>query len=77
MPCEWVQCIVQAAIAADPSAERLIIDAAIAAAPMLRDCILAVTPCPAENAFIQPNIITPINPGNFKPVSPEQPPTTQ
>ena len=77
MPCEWVQCIVQAAIAADPSAERLIIDAAIAAAPMLRDCILAVTPCPAENAFIQPNVIAPLNPQNFRPVSPEQPPTTQ
>jgi hypothetical protein len=78
IPCEWVQCIIQAAIAADPAAERQIIDAAIAAAPMLRDCILAVTPCPAENAFVQPYIIAPINPANFvpPPVSPEQPPTS-
>ena len=51
IPCEWVQCILQSAIAADPSAEHLIIDAALAAAPMLRDCILAVTPCPGQNAF--------------------------
>ena len=73
IPCDWVQCIVQAAIAADPAAERLIIDAALAAAPMLRDCILAVTPCPWQNAFVQPVIITPLNPGNFV-VSPEKPP---
>ena len=52
IPCEWVQCILQSAIAADPSSERLITDAALAAAPMLRDCILAVTPCPGQNAFI-------------------------
>ena len=78
IPCEWVQCILQAAIAADPAAEREIINAALAAAPMLRDCILAVTPCPAENAFVQPYIIAPINPANFvppPPVSPEQPTT--
>src|SRR4030095_2925916 len=54
IPCEWVQCIVQAAIAADPAAEREITNAALAAAPMLRDCILAITPCPMENAFVQP-----------------------
>jgi hypothetical protein len=78
IPCEWVQCILQAAIAADPGAERQIMDAAIAAAPMLRDCIQAVTPCPGQNAFVQPYVITPLNPGNFKPpvVSPEQVPTT-
>jgi quercetin dioxygenase-like cupin family protein len=78
IPCEWVQCILQAAIAADPAAEREIINAALAAAPMLRDCILAVTPCPAQNQFIYPYIIAPINPANFEPppVSPEQPPTT-
>ena len=77
IPCEWVQCILQSAIAADPAAEREIINAALAAAPMLRDCILAVTPCPAQNAFVQPYVITPLNPSNFKPpvVSPEQPPT--
>ena len=54
-------------------------NAALAAAPMLRDCILAITPCPGQNAFVQPNVIAPINPANFvhpPPVSPEQPPTT-
>jgi hypothetical protein len=78
IPCEWVQCILQAAIAAAPGSDRIIIDAALAAAPMLRDCILAVTPCPGENAFVQPYVISPINPANFvpPPVSPEQPPTT-
>jgi FecR protein len=79
IPCEWVQCILQAAIAADPQAERQIINAALAAAPMLRDCILAVTPCPGQNAFVQPYIIAPINPANYvppPPVSPEQPPTS-
>ena len=79
IPCEWVQCIIQAAIAADPAAEREIMNAALAAAPMLRDCILAITPCPGQNAFVQPNVIAPINPANFvhpPPVSPEQPPTT-
>src|SRR5216110_2087751 len=79
IPCEWVQCILQAAIAADPAAEREIMNAALAAAPMLRDCILAITPCPGQNAFVQPSVIAPINPANFvhpPPVSPEQPPTT-
>jgi hypothetical protein len=72
--CEWVQCIVQSAIAADPAAEREIMNAALAAAPMLRDCISAVTPCPGQNAFIETNVITPLEPQ--RPVSPEQPPTT-
>jgi hypothetical protein len=76
IPCEWVQCILQAAIAADPGSERLIIDAALAAAPMMRDCIMAVTPCPGENAFIPPNIIPPPPVERPSPVSPEQPPTT-
>ena len=76
IPCEWVQCILQSAIAADPGSERLIIDAALAAAPMLRDCILAVTPCPGENAFIPPYIIAPPPVERPSPVSPEQPPTT-
>jgi hypothetical protein len=75
IPCEWVQCILQAAIAADPGSERLIIDAALAAAPMLRDCILAVTPCPGENEFIPPYIIVPPPIERPSPVSPEQPPT--
>jgi hypothetical protein len=62
----------------DAAVEREIVNAALAAAPMLRDCILAVTPCPGENGFVQPNVIAPINPANFvpPPVSPEQPPTT-
>ena len=74
--CEWVQCILQSAIAADPAAEREISNAALAAAPMLRDCISAVTPCPVQNAFIETNTIAPTNPQNFRPppVSPEQPP---
>jgi hypothetical protein len=78
IPCEWVQCIIQAAINADPSAAQKIIDAAIAAAPMLRECIQAVTPCPVQNAFIQQYSTSPIDPVNFvpRPVSPEQPPTT-
>jgi hypothetical protein len=33
-------------------------------------------PCPPTNAFVEPSIISPINPQNFRPVSPEQPPTT-
>ena len=76
IPCEWVQCILQSAIAADPASERLIIDAALAAAPMLRDCILAVTPCPGQNAFFDPYIIAPPPIERPSPVSPEQPPTT-
>jgi len=73
--CEWVQCILQSAIAADPAAEREIMNAALAAAPMLHGCISAVTPCPGQNAFIENNVITPIDPQR-PPVSPEQPPTT-
>src|SRR5436190_3398671 len=76
IPCEWVQCILQSAIAAAPSSERLIIDAALAAAPMLRDCILAVTPCPGQNAFNEGLIIAPPPIERPSPVSPEQPPTT-
>ena len=76
--CESVQCILQSAIAADPAAEREIMNAALAAAPMLHGCISAVTPCPGQNAFIETNAIAPIDPANFVPptVSPEQPPTT-
>jgi hypothetical protein len=50
----------------------------LAAAPMLRDCISAVTPCPGQNAFIETNVITPLDPQNLRQatVSPEQPPTT-
>jgi hypothetical protein len=76
--CEWVQCILQSAIAADPAAEREIMNAALAAAPMLRDCISAVTPCPGQHAFTERSASAPIDPTNFvpPPVSPEQPPTT-
>jgi len=76
LPCDWVQSIIQAAIAADPSAADEIINAALQAAPMLRDCISAVQPCPPTNAFVQPYVISPLDPANFRPVSPEQPPTT-
>jgi hypothetical protein len=76
--CEWVQSILQAAIAADPGSEQLIIDAALAAAPKLRDCISAVTPCPGLNAFIPSggNVAPPPVERPSPPVSPEQPPTT-
>jgi hypothetical protein len=72
MPCDWVQCIVDAAIAANPRMADQIINAVIAAAPMLRDCI--GEPCFPANEFLPPHIIAPINPQNFRPVSPEQPP---
>jgi hypothetical protein len=74
IPCEWVQCILQSAIAANPASEQLIMDAALAAAPMLRDCILAVSPCPVANAFNPANIIPPPPIERSSPVSPEQPP---
>jgi len=80
--CEEIDCIIRAAIAAHPSATREIVDAAIAAAPLLRDCILAAAaqPCPLANAPAQPVVLAPINPANFVPppvVSPEQPPSGQ
>ncbi len=70
--CDEANCIVQAASAAAPFSAREVVDAVIAAAPFLRDCISA--PC-GTNAFVQPRIPTTIDPGNFKPpvVSPEQP----
>jgi hypothetical protein len=71
--CDEVNCIVQAAIAADPSAAREITDAAIAAAPLLAHCISA--PC-GYNVFQQPRIITPITPPIPPVVSPEQPPSS-
>ena len=73
--CDEANCIVQAAIAAHPSAAKEIVDAAIAAAPLLRDCF--AVPCPVANAFNQPRILTTINPSNFVPQSPEQPPSGQ
>ena len=76
MPCEWVQCIVDAAIAVVPRMANDIINAVVTAAPMLRDCI--GEPCFPANEFVPPFIIAPINPANFVPpvISPEQPPTT-
>jgi hypothetical protein len=67
--CDEVNCIIQAAIAAHPSAAKEIVDAATAAAPLLRDCITPI-PCQPTNAFIQPRIITTIIPQ-----SPEHPPS--
>jgi hypothetical protein len=76
--CDVVECIIRAAIAANPAAADQIINAALQAAPMLRDCISTIQPCPPTNAFAEPYIISPLNPANFvpPPVSPEQPPTT-
>jgi len=76
--CDEVNCIIQAAIAAHPSAAREIVDAAMAAAPLLRDCISAAAarPCPVANAFAEPRMIDTINPANQEPVSPEQPPSS-
>jgi hypothetical protein len=79
--CEDIDCIIRAAIDAHPSATREIVSAAVAAAPTLRDCILAAAnatqPCQEANAFVEPNILNSINPANTVPqevVSPEQPP---
>jgi hypothetical protein len=78
--CEEVDCIIRAAVAAHPSAAREIADAAMAAAPLLRDCVIAAAarPCPPANAFVQPVIPNTVNPANFVPpvVSPEQPTTS-
>ena len=80
LSCDWVECILQAAIAANPAAAGEIRDAALSAAPMLRDCIAAATnaPCSFQNAFSQASTTSPTNPQDVvpPPVSPEQPPTT-
>jgi hypothetical protein len=72
MPCDWVQCIVDAAIAVVPRMADEIINAVITAAPMLRDCI--GEPCFPSNQFVPPFIINPLTP-QIPPVSQEQPPT--
>ena len=74
--CDEVICITQAAIAANPSEAKEIVEAAQAAVPLLAYCI--GLPCPLANAFVQPRVPTSINPANFKPppVSPEQPSTS-
>lgn len=77
--CEWVECIIEAAIAGNPAAAGEIRDATLSAAPMLRDCIVAATsaPCSMQNAFSQLTTISPIDPQDVSPpVSPEQPPLT-
>jgi hypothetical protein len=76
--CDEVICITQAAIAANPSAAKEIVEAAQAAVPLLAHCI--GLPCPLSNAFVQPRVPTSFNPNNFRtptppPVSPEQPST--
>ena len=71
MPCDWVQCIVDAAIAGNPRMANEIINALLQAAPMLRDCIGA--PCFPANQFRSPEVISPINPATFV-NSPEKPP---
>jgi len=75
--CDEANCIVGAAIAANPSAAKEIVEAAQAAAPLLAHCFSI--PCPLSNAFVQPRVPTTINPNNFRtppPVSPEQPSTS-
>jgi hypothetical protein len=78
--CEEIDCIIRAAIAAHPSATREIVSAAVSAAPLLRDCIVAaanaVQPCAEANAFVEPRTLNSINPANDEPVSPEQPPSS-
>ena len=80
--CDYIDCIIRAAIAAHPSATREIVSAAVSAAPLLRDCIVAaanaVQPCAEANAFVEPRILNSINPANDIPevVSPEQPPSS-
>jgi hypothetical protein len=71
MPCDWVQCIVDAAIAGSPRMANEIINALLQAAPMLRECI--GEPCFPANQFRSPEVISPINPGTFV-NSPEKPP---
>jgi FecR protein len=80
--CEEIDCIIRAAIGAHPSATREIVSAAVSAAPLLRDCIVAaanaVQPCAEANTYVQPVILDSINPANDIPevVSPEKPPSS-
>jgi FecR protein len=78
--CEEIDCVIQGAISAQPAAAREIVRAATAAAPLLRDCIVAAAnlaePCQEANAFVEPVILNTINAANTVPgevVSPEQP----
>jgi hypothetical protein len=81
--CEEIDCIIRAAIEAHPAATREIVGAAVATAPMVRDCIVAAAdlaqPCQEANTFVEPIILNTTNPANTIPgevVSPEQPPTS-
>ena len=78
LSCELADCILEAVTAANPGAAGEIRDAALSAAPTLRDCIFAAVnePCSFQNAFFQPSTVSPTNPHDVAPVSPEQPPTT-
>jgi hypothetical protein len=69
MPCDWVQCIVDAAIAGNPRMANEIINALLQAAPMLRECI--GEPCFPANQFRPPLVISPLTP---QVNSPEKPP---
>jgi len=89
MPCDWVQGIVDAAIAGSPRMANKISNALLQAAPMLRNCV--EEPCFPSDEFgsaqgsLQglPRVISPINAAFSVPtafsvpeevVSPEQPP---
>jgi len=78
LSCELADCILEAATAANPSASGEIRDAALAAAPMMRDCIATAMnePCSFQNAFSHQTTNSSTNPNNVSPVSPEQPPST-
>jgi hypothetical protein len=78
LSCELADCILEAATAANPAAAGEIRDAALSAAPTLRDCIMAAInePCTFQNAFSHQSTTSPTNPKDVVPVSPEQPPLT-
>ena len=89
LPCDWMEPIIRAAIAAAPSAKDAIVRAALASDPWARACILAAAgvkegelalfrPPGVDAGNINSTIIGTINPGNIGgqglPTSEEQPP---
>jgi len=83
-----VPALVSAAVSARPDlSDRIVVAARIRARPVhgyskdykqpvgkeIKEVAIP-EPCPPQNAFVEPVIIAPINPQNFRPVSPEQPP---
>jgi hypothetical protein len=78
LSCELAECILEAATAANPREWGEIRDAALAAAPMMRDCISTAMnePCSFQSAFSHQTTNSSTNPNNVSPVSPEQPPLT-